>query len=136
MSAAAWLLQPLLCYALLAAGLALGLCLFLTLKSEIRGLLRRRLEEQRQVRALETALAEVRLALETLERDLRQVESQAGMLVPPQPARSGLNLSKRTQVLRMHRAGQDQAGIAAALALPRAEVELLLKVHQIAVGRL
>jgi hypothetical protein len=36
----------------------------------------------------------------------------------------------------MHRAGQDSAGIAAALALPRSEVELLIKVHRIVVDQI
>jgi uncharacterized NAD-dependent epimerase/dehydratase family protein len=85
---------------------------------------------------LEGAVANAHLALQSLETDLRVVEGQTGMLVPPSPARSGLNLSKRTQVLRMHRAGQDVDGIAASLALPRAEVELLIKVHRIVVEQL
>jgi hypothetical protein len=36
----------------------------------------------------------------------------------------------------MVRAGQDGAGIAASLALPRSEVELLIKVHRIALERI
>jgi DNA-binding NarL/FixJ family response regulator len=125
------MLQPLVFYVLLAAGFGLCLYLFVTLKAEIRGLLRRSLQERQQVEALETALGDARLAVQSLETDLRAVERQTGMLVAPAPARSGLNLSKRTHVLRMHRAGQDGAGIAAALALPRSEVELLIKVHRI-----
>jgi hypothetical protein len=126
-----FMLQPLVFYVLLAAGFGLCLYLFVTLKAEIRGLLRRSLQERQQVEALETALGDARLAVQSLETDLRAVERQTGMLVAPAPARSGLNLSKRTHVLRMHRAGQDGAGIAAALALPRSEVELLIKVHRI-----
>jgi DNA-binding NarL/FixJ family response regulator len=126
-----FMLQPLVFYVLLAAGFGLCLYLFVTLKAEIRGLLRRSLQERQQVEALETALGDARLAVQSLETDLRAVEGQTGMLVAPAPARSGLNLSKRTHVLRMHRAGQDGAGIAAALALPRSEVELLIKVHRI-----
>ena len=126
-----FMLQPLVFYVLLAAGFGLCLYLFVTLKAEIRGLLRRSLQERQQVEALETALGDARLAVQSLETDLRAVERQTGMLVAPAPARSGLNLSKRTHVLRMHRAGQDSAGIAAALALPRSEVELLIKVHRI-----
>jgi hypothetical protein len=126
-----FMLQPLVFYVLLAAGFGLCLYLFVTLKTEIRGLLRRSLQERQQVEALETALGDARLAVQSLETDLRAVERQTGMLVAPAPARSGLNLSKRTHVLRMHRAGQDGAGIAAALALPRSEVELLIKVHRI-----
>jgi hypothetical protein len=40
-----------------------------------------------------------------------------------------LNLSKRTQVLRLHRAGEGSAAIATSLGLPRGEVDLLIKVH-------
>ncbi|HUE24438.1 MAG TPA: hypothetical protein VMQ86_22335 [Bryobacteraceae bacterium] len=131
-----FMLQPLICYVLLAVGLGLCLYLFVTLKMEIRGLLRRCLDGRQQVQALETALGDARLAAQSLETDLREVERQTGMLVAPAPARSGLNLSKRTHVLRMHRAGQDSAGIAAALALPRSEVELLIKVHRIVVDQI
>jgi DNA-binding NarL/FixJ family response regulator len=131
-----YLLQPLVFYVLLAAGFGLCLYLFVTLKAEIRVLLRRSLEERQQIQAFESALADARLVLQSLETDLREVERQTGMLVAPVPARSGLNLSKRTQVLRMVRAGQDGAGIAASLALPRSEVELLIKVHRIALERI
>jgi DNA-binding NarL/FixJ family response regulator len=124
-----YLLHPLLSYTLTAVGLALCLYLFMTLKVEIRGLLPGRIEDQQRVEALESALGEARLAVQQLENDLREVERQTGMLVAPAPSRSGLNLSKRTQVLRMHRTGEGSAGIAAALGLPRGEVELLIKVH-------
>ncbi len=124
-----YLLHPLLSYALTAVGLGLCLYLFMTLKVEIRGLLPGRTEDQQRVEALESALGEARLAVQQLENDLREVERQTGMLVAPAPSRSGLNLSKRTQVLRMHRTGEGPAGIAASLGLPRGEVELLIKVH-------
>jgi hypothetical protein len=125
------MLQPLISYVLLATGLALCLYLFVTLKGEIRGLSRACSAQRQQVQGLEGNFAETRLALAALETDLRAVECQTGMLVAPVPARSGLNLSKRTQVLRMHRTGHDSAAIAAELALPRSEVELLIRVHRI-----
>ncbi|HXM44184.1 MAG TPA: hypothetical protein VN924_23310 [Bryobacteraceae bacterium] len=131
-----FMLQPLIFCILLIAGFGLCLYLFVTLKAEIRGLFRRSLEARQLVEALDAALGDARLAVQSLETDLRAVERQTGMLVSPEPARSGLNLSKRTHVLRMHRAGQDTAGIAAALALPRSEVELLIKVHRIVVDRI
>ena len=124
-----YLLHPLLSYALMAVGLGLCLYLFMTLKVEIRGLLPCRIEDQQRVATLESALGEARLAVQQLETDLREVERQTGMLVAPAPARSGLNLSKRTQVLRLHRAGEGSAAIATSLGLPRGEVDLLIKVH-------
>jgi hypothetical protein len=48
---------------------------------------------------------------------------------------SGLNLSKRGQVLQMHRRGQSPDQTAATLGLPRTEIDLLLKVHQIVLER-
>ncbi len=128
---AEYVLHPLVLCGLVAAGLGLCLYLFTTLKVEIRALLKGRLEDRRQIQALEDALGQAREVLLRLERDLREVESQTGMLVEPAPPRSGLNLSKRTQVLRRHRAGEDAAGIAAALHLPRAEVDLLIKVQRL-----
>lgn len=130
------LVQPLAFYALLAAGIGLCVYLFVTLKVEIRGLLRRGLEERQMVGSLETALAEAGRGVQALQNDLRLVESQTGMLVAPGPARSGLNLSKRTHVLRMHRAGQGSAEIASALAIPRSEVDLLIKVHRIVIEQI
>ena len=52
---------------------------------------------------------------------------------PPEPgvARPGMNLTKRSQALRMHRRGENVEQIATALAVPRQEVDLLLKVHRI-----
>jgi hypothetical protein len=124
------LILPLVFCALLVAGMGPCLYLFITLKAEMRALLRGRQGDRDRVQALEKTLAEARLAIQRLEGDLREVEQQTGMLVPPAPSKSGLNLSKRTQVLRRHRAGEDSAGIATSLGLPRGEVELLIKVHR------
>ncbi|MGA2136222.1 MAG: hypothetical protein ABSH50_28360 [Bryobacteraceae bacterium] len=136
MNPLAVMLHPLACYALLALGLSLSLCLFVTLKIEWRRLARSQQAGRQELLTLQTALNETRAALQGIEDDLRDVERQTGMLVAPQPARSGLNLGKRTQVLRLHRAGYDNAGIATTLALPRAEVDLLIKVHRLVVGRI
>jgi len=130
------LVQPMLFCILLAAGLSLCLYLFLTVKAEVRGLARGRLAEAPKIEALEGAFQETRLAVQRIEGELRDVEAQTGMLVSPAQAKSGLNLSKRTEVLRLHRAGKDAPCIAASLSLPRAEVELLIKVHRIALDQI
>jgi hypothetical protein len=69
---------------------------------------------------------------EQLEDLQRQPLSAAAPFVP----RAGLNLGKRTQVLRMYRNGDAPDRIAAALDVPRQEVDLLLKVHRIVIGSL
>ena len=123
-----WILHPAVNFGLLGAGLSLCLYLFFTLKCEIR-------VQQKRTRQGETALAEavaaVRAALDEARAEVQEMKEHTGMLVPPAPARSGLNLSKRGQVLQMYRRGQAPEQIAASLSLPLTEIELLIKVHQI-----
>ena len=45
--------------------------------------------------------------------------------------RGGLNLSRRSHALRLHRRGEAAAQIASELAVPVQEIELLIKVHEI-----
>jgi hypothetical protein len=54
----------------------------------------------------------------------------------PALPRPGLNLSTRSQALRMHRRGNPPERIAAALQVPLQEVDLLLKVQRIIAGNL
>jgi len=52
-----------------------------------------------------------------------------GFLAPS--ARPGMNLSRRVQALRLLRRGEDLGHIAAALGVPRNEVELVVRIHRI-----
>lgn len=45
--------------------------------------------------------------------------------------KGGINLSRRSQALRLHRRGEPPNEIAAALGIPVQEVHLLIKVHEI-----
>ncbi|MFN7994736.1 MAG: hypothetical protein U0Q18_14105 [Bryobacteraceae bacterium] len=130
------LLEPLLFYSLAAAGCGLCLYLFLTLKAEIRSLIFRYKENSEKIGDLVSVFEEAHSRLENLEKDLREMEQQTGMLVAPMTTKSGMNLTRRTQVLRMHRSGEQSAGIASSLGLPRGEVELLIKVHRLALDRM
>ena len=123
-----WALYPLLS-GLLALALALCLFLFLSLKAEIHGVWRRTVELRAAVEALHASQA-------AMEAVLKEIEEQTGTLVPPPPSSSGLNIGKRSQVLRRHRLGEDPDQIAAALNLPRTEVDLLLKVNRIVLEQL
>ena len=113
-----WILHPAMPYAEIAIGLALCLYLFVSVK--------------RDLRACETRSGKKLVALEAdwgeRWKELSQVSS---LLVPPPPPRSGLNLTKRSQALERHRRGETPPEIAAALAIPRNEVELLVKVQRI-----
>lgn len=107
--------QTLIQYAMLAAGLAATLFLFWSVKHEI------------QVYASRN-----RKRLEELARTIEQAPAKDPEPVYiPVPARSGLNISKRVQAMRMFRRNEDVSHIAAALGVTRREVELLIRVHQI-----
>ncbi len=121
---------PLSYYALLLSGLGLCLYLFMALKVEIRKLETR---WSRKQRGLEETIHAVQAELDEVKERLREAEERAGVLVAPTPPPSGLNLSKRTQALRMFARGEPPERIAAALSLPDSEVQLLLKVqHMVA----
>jgi len=101
-------------YALLAAGLIGALALFLSLKREIQR------NAARHGRRLEEMAARV---------SQFQNPAPEPVYIPAPPARSGLNLSKRVQALRMVRRNEDVSTIAAALGVTRKEVELLVRVQ-------
>jgi hypothetical protein len=103
-------------YILLSAGLAGALALFVSSKREFQmasAKNRKRLEE---------------MAARVSEFQAREVEPA---FVPLPAARSGLNLNKRVQAMRMVRRNEDISTIAAALGVTRKEVELLIRVQGI-----
>ena len=73
----------------------------------------------------------VRTSLEALAAQIHDLQSHPPAAVAPGLPKAGMNLNKRSQALRMHRRGEASDRIAAALELPRQEVELLIKVHRV-----
>jgi hypothetical protein len=47
-----------------------------------------------------------------------------------------MNVTRRSQALRLHRKGDSAERIAATLEVPRQEIDLLLKVHQLVLNNL
>ncbi|HEY7335628.1 MAG TPA: hypothetical protein VH639_12150 [Bryobacteraceae bacterium] len=114
------------CAAGLGLGLAAMLILFLSLKRELRGFAR---EQHRRTAALDEAIKAAATAT-------------APAPPPADPAvvsiarvSSGVNASKRFQAIRLLRRGEDAAHIAAALSVPRREVDLLIRVHRMSAQR-
>jgi hypothetical protein len=107
-------------YLLIAAGLFSTLALFVTLKFEIRGQARRQ-----------------KIRIEAMVVRLSEAERPALPEVTFVPAllRAGLNLNKRVHAMRMLRRGEDVSHIAAALGVPRKEVELMIRVQSIGKAR-
>ncbi len=115
--------------ALVAAGLVLCLLLFLFAKLELARLARR---SDHGIRELHASLETLRQSLADLQVVVRDLEERTGVLVPPAPPRSGLNLTTRAQALRMLRRGETPERIAAALHVPENEIRLLVKVQELA----
>jgi hypothetical protein len=120
-----WLLNPAMLYAVIAIGLGLCLFLFVSLKRDLRAC---DVRGRKKIAALET---EWQATMESLDERWKELSQVSNLLVPPTPPRSGLNLTKRSQALQMHRRGEAPQEIAAALSIPQNEVELLVKVQQI-----
>ena len=120
--------------AALLAGLALsavGMSLFLLLRAQ--SLLRAADAAVRSKDAVvEASVAELQARLEGLEREVRELERMPDFA--GDSARTGMNITRRTQILRLHRRGESTEAIAATLGLRRNEVELLVKVHRMAVS--
>ena len=114
-----WMASPLALYAAFTAGLICSFVLFITLKVEIAAVNRKgELREQTQADRLQ----QVKESLELLRE---QAADHSSATV------NGLNLTRRTQALRMHKRGEPVETIAAALKAPRGEIELLLKLQEI-----
>lgn len=79
----------------------------------------------------ETALRGAEANMEELKAELRELGQQPVVTMTPGIPRPGLNLTTRSQVLRLHRRGETPEQIAKFLLVPRQEVDLLLKVHSI-----
>lgn len=118
-------LSPAAPFAVIAAGLSLCLYFFVSLKRDQRAC------ETRWQKKLAAVDAGWKAQMEALDERWKEVSHVSGLLVPPSPPRSGLNLSKRSQALQMHRRGEAPQDIAAALSIPQNEIELLVKVQQI-----
>lgn len=119
------LLHPLAAYVALTLGLGLSIGLFVQVKSEMRRQAKRWNDER-------TALQAANLALRGALDDIRRPPApDASTPVQALPAiRSSLNMTRRSQVLRLHHRGEGPDQIAAALGVPVNEVDLMLKVNK------
>lgn len=97
----------------------------------------RRSEQRAQANQerVEALLESLRESQDLLAAEVRDREPLYPSVLPG-PPKPGLNLSTRSQALRMHRRGDPPDRIAAALDLPLQEVDLLLKVHRIVLSNL
>jgi F0F1-type ATP synthase membrane subunit b/b' len=119
-----WLLSPATQYCALALGLAGSLMLFVSTKMEIQSARR---EAQKSSESVGAGVTSLNAELQKIRAEVQELENTPTSAAPAE----GLNLTKRAQVLRMHRRGEPIATIAAALRTPQNEVELLLKIQSL-----
>jgi hypothetical protein len=121
-----WLFHALELYGTLALS-ALCFLYAWVLHVKVRGIARHHREQ------CETMQGRLSAALDALGQLRAQLEEAAQQPPPAAPALGpAINLNKRGQALRMNRRGESPETIAGALAVPRNEVDLLLKVHLLA----
>ncbi len=84
---------------------------------------------------METAVQALQTRVDEMSAEMREVAHQpAPVSSAPAVPRPGMNLTTRSQVLRLNRRGESVEQISKLLTVPRQEVELLLKVHRIVLG--
>jgi len=122
------LLFALLPYLLIAASLALFLGLFVGINRRLHQL-RSRVGESDARREAEST--DVTNGMASLRLRIAELESEPEVDVAASVTGNGINSTTRAKVLKMHRLGQPTQSIAETLKLPKGEVDLLVKVHQI-----
>jgi hypothetical protein len=94
-------------------------------------------QQEKEQDPLSGVVAGLKWELIGLAERLSALEASVSSVAEPKEVspgvsvRSGMNLNKRTQALRQYRQGQPSGDIAKTLDMPKAEVDLLLKVHRI-----
>jgi hypothetical protein len=111
---------------------AIGVGLFAVWRAQALALLADDRSRAR-VEACEAAAAALQKTLDGVAAELEEVRQQQPAAPLAGVPKGGMNLSKRSQVLRMHRKGDAPERIAAALEVPLQEVDLLIKVHRIVI---
>src|SRR5579885_2471695 len=97
-----WIANPITFYALLAAGLATCLYLFVSTKLEVRS----------AGRHAENSMASLQHEVQKLAFELHEIRDNAPDPPPVAlPLNSGLNLTKRAQAVRMHHRGESLSTI-------------------------
>ena len=122
-----WILSPVTPYALIALALAACIACYISTKAEVHRL-------RRAAKSSQEALQQKIEVMESAVSSIGQQRHEPQVIEVPvrvtAAIRPSLNLTRRTQALRMRRRGESIESIAAALSTPRNEIELLVKVYE------
>jgi hypothetical protein len=129
-----WIFHPLALGVLVAATTGAALYLMATVRVRVRsGAAGRERHLHAEIGELKKRMDELAARPHATAADLAQAgEGSDFESAPPgSPLRAGINLSRRSQALRLYRRGETPEQIAASLMVPTGEVRLLLKVHRL-----
>jgi hypothetical protein len=125
----------LLPYLTVVANLVLVLIILLGVNQRVQKL---RAHTGKQEKALETETARLSAEITDLKGHILELEQTSNSLAASTPAPgsaaatgNSVNNTLRSKVLKLHRLGQSPDRIAGSLRVPKGEVDLLVKVHQI-----
>jgi len=127
-----WILHPFTQCALVAVAMTFALHLIRTVKVRVHG------PAPESEGRLNSEIGALKQRLEELAA---RPPAPPGAAAAQEPStaytevRPGMNLSRRSQALRLHRRGETPEQIASSLRVPTSEVRLLLKVHRLAMER-
>jgi DNA-directed RNA polymerase specialized sigma24 family protein len=127
---AGWLIA-ILAFGLLATGVGVAIRQSLVAQRQLEWL---RADTKARLEELEASLRKFDCAVEAAAETARQLERALETLPEAALPRASINISRRAQLLRLYRQGERPEQIAAALGVPLNEVELAIKVHQIAMS--
>ncbi|MBZ5591155.1 MAG: hypothetical protein LAP39_02895 [Acidobacteriia bacterium] len=125
-----WMVHPIAQCALVVVALGFALHLIRTVKVRVRS------SAPGTGRLLASEIGELKRRLDELAARPPAAAPHAataeepGLLPGPAEVRPGMNLSRRSQALRLFRRGETPEQIASSLRVPSGEVRLLLKVHR------
>jgi hypothetical protein len=119
-------------YVLIFLSVFFSLCLFGTLKLDAS---RRVRKHARQAADLETQLQRFRERIGQVERQMaEQNEVPTAVPVVSEVAWSGVNLTKRSKALRLHRLGAEANVICRTVGVVQGELSLMIKIQKLIAG--
>lgn len=125
----------LLPYLTVAANLMLVIGILLGLHQRVRQLAFRASKQETALRVetgrLYAQIVDLKTQIADLEQADHSLTSSAAATSLPAPTQNNVNNTLRSKVLKLHRLGQSPDRIAGTLHVPKGEVDLLVKVHQI-----
>jgi hypothetical protein len=129
-----WFILAGLIIALSLCALLISLCAFFRANGSLR---RSQIALKEQGEEWAETVNTLQVKIESMSTEMQESASRRNVVEPlPGSPKACMNLTRRSQALRLRRKGDSPEQIAETLNMPRQEVSLLLKVHEIVLNNL